>query len=106
MILVAVNVDLSWDGYINALRPNGKLHIVGAVPSVSATVFPLIIGQKSIGGSPLGSPATMATMIEFAARHGIAPVTETFPMSKVNDAMEKLRTGKPRFRLVLENDLD
>ncbi|MFZ0482581.1 MAG: NAD(P)-dependent alcohol dehydrogenase [Desulfobacterales bacterium] len=106
MILVAVNVDLSWDGYINALRPKGKLHIVGAVPSVSATVFPLIIGQKSIGGSPLGSPATMATMIEFAARHGIAPVTETFPMSKVNDAMEKLRTGKPRFRLVLENDLD
>jgi uncharacterized zinc-type alcohol dehydrogenase-like protein len=106
MILVAVNVDLSWDGYINALRPKGKLHIVGAVPSVSATVFPLIIGQKSIGGSPLGSPATMAAMIEFAARHGIAPVTETFPMSKVNDAMEKLLTGKPRFRLVLENDLD
>ena len=106
MILVAVNVDLNWDGYINALRPKGKLHIVGAAPSVSATVFPLIIGQKSIGGSPLGSPATMATMIEFAARHGIGPVTETFPMSKVNDAMEKLRTGKPRFRLVLENDLD
>jgi uncharacterized zinc-type alcohol dehydrogenase-like protein len=106
MILVAVNVDLNWDGYINALRPKGKLHIVGAAPSVSATVFPLIIGQKSIGGSPLGSPATMATMIEFAARHGIGPVTETFPMFKVNDAMEKLRTGKPRFRLVLENDLD
>ena len=106
MILVAVNVDLNWDGYINALRPKGKLHIVGAAPSVSATIFPLIIGQKSIGGSPLGSPATMATMLEFAARHGICPVTETFPMSEVNDAMEKLRTGKPRFRLVLENDLD
>jgi len=106
MILVAVNVDLNWDGYIDALRPKGKLHIVGAAPSVSATVFPLIIGQKSIGGSPLGSPATMATMLEFAARHGIGPVTEPFPMSKVNDAMEKLRTGKPRFRLVLENDLD
>ena len=106
MILVAVNVDLNWDGYINALRPKGKLHIVGAAPSVSATIFPLIIGQKSIGGSPLGSPATMATMLEFAARHGIGPVTETFPMSEVNDAMEKLRTGKPRFRLVLENDLD
>jgi uncharacterized zinc-type alcohol dehydrogenase-like protein len=106
MILVAVNVELDWDGYINALRPKGKLHIVGAAPSVSATVFPLIIGEKSIGGSPLGSPATIATMLDFAARHGIEPVTETFPMSKVNDALEKLRTGKPRFRLVLENDLD
>ena len=105
MILVAVNVGLDWDGYINALRPKGKLHIVGAAPSVSATVFPLILGQRSIGGSPLGSPATMSTMLDFAARHGIEPVTETFPMSKVNDALEKLRTGKPRFRLVLENDL-
>ena len=104
MILVAVNVELDWDAYINALRPKGKLHIVGAAPSVSAIVFPLIIGQKSIGGSPLGSPATMATMLEFASRHGIEPVTETFPMSRVNDAMEKLRTGKPRYRLVLEND--
>jgi uncharacterized zinc-type alcohol dehydrogenase-like protein len=106
MILVAVNVELNWDDYINALRQKGKLHIVGAAPSVSATVFPLIVGQRSISGSPLGSPATMATMLDFAARHGIEPVTETFPMSKVNDAMEKLRTGKPRFRLVLENDLD
>jgi uncharacterized zinc-type alcohol dehydrogenase-like protein len=69
-------------------------------------VFPLIIGQRSIGGSPLGSPAATATMLEFAARHGIEPVTETFPMSQVNDAMEKLRNGKPRYRLVLENDLD
>ena len=104
-ILVAVNVELNWDGYINALRPKGKLHIVGAAPSVSATVFPLIIGQRSIGASPVGSPATISTMLDFAARHAIEPVTETFPMSKVNDALEKLRTGKPRFRLVLENDL-
>ena len=105
MILVAVNVELDWDGYISALRPKGKLHIVGAAPSVSATVFPLIIGEKSIGGSPLGSPATISTMLDFAARHGIEPVTETFPMSQVNDALERLRTGKARFRLVLENDM-
>jgi len=105
MILVAVNVEIDWNVYINGLRPKGKLHIVGAAPSVSATVFPLIIGQKSVGGSPLGSPATIATMLDFAARHGIEPVTETFPMSRVNDALERLRTGKPRFRLVLENDL-
>ena len=105
MILVAVNVEIDWDGYINALRPKGKLHIVGAAPSVSATIFPLIIGQRSIGASPLGSPATISAMLDFAARHGIEPVTETFPVSKVNYALEKLRTGKPRFRLVLENDL-
>jgi len=106
MILLTVNVELDWDAYINTLRPKGKVHIVGGTPSVFATVFPLILGQRSIGGSPVGSPATIATMLEFAARHSIEPVTETYPMSRVNDAMEKLRTGKPRYRLVLENDLD
>ncbi|MFO7686112.1 MAG: NAD(P)-dependent alcohol dehydrogenase [Desulfobacterales bacterium] len=104
MILVTVNVALDWDAYIAALSPKGKLHIVGAAPSVNATVFPMIIGQRSFGGSPLGSPATMASMLEFAARHGIEPVTEAFPMSTVNDAIEKLRTGKPGHRIVLEND--
>ena len=106
MILVTVNVGLDWDAYIAALRPRGRLHIVGAVPEVSAAVFPLLAGQKSIGGSPVGSPATVMTMLEFAGRHGVAPVTETFPMSKINDAFERLRSGKARYRLVLENDFD
>jgi alcohol/geraniol dehydrogenase (NADP+) len=43
-------------------------------------------------------------MLEFSARQSIAPITETFPMSKVNDAFERLRSGKVRYRLVLEND--
>lgn len=104
MILVTVNVSLPWDAYVGALAPKGKLHLVGAAPSVETTVFPLIIGQRSLGGSPLGSPATMATMLDFAARHGIAPQIETFPMSRVNEAMEKLRAGQARYRIVLEND--
>lgn len=104
LILVTVNVDLDWDAYLSCLRPKGKLHLVGAAPSVSAQVFPMILGQKSIGGSPLGSPATTAQMLEFCARHDIKPVTETFPLSRANEALEKLRNGKPRYRLVLEND--
>jgi uncharacterized zinc-type alcohol dehydrogenase-like protein len=44
-------------------------------------------------------------MLAFAARHGVAPVTETFPMSKANEAIAHLRAGKARYRIVLENDL-
>ena len=44
------------------------------------------------------------TMLDFCARHGIAPVTESFPMSRVNDAVKRLRAGKARYRIVLEND--
>lgn len=105
-ILVTVNVPLNWPAYINALAPRGRLHFVGAVGEpVAMPVFPMLVGQKSLSGSPLGSPATTAEMLEFAARHGVAPVTETFPMTKVNDALAHLRAGKARYRIVLENDL-
>jgi uncharacterized zinc-type alcohol dehydrogenase-like protein len=41
-------------------------------------------------------------MLEFCARHQIAPVTETFPFAQVNDALERLRSGKARYRVVLD----
>jgi len=104
MVLVTTNAPLPWDAYVNALSPKGKLHLAGAAPTIQAAISPLLVGQKSIGSSPLGSPALIGTMLEFSARHKVEPVIETFPMSKVNDAMEKLRSGKPRYRLVLEND--
>lgn len=106
MILVTINVELDWEAYLAALRPRGRLHVVGAVPSVSAGGFSLIGAQKSISGSPLGSPATVGEMVRFAARHGIAPMTEHFLLSEVNEAMDRLRSGRARYRIVLENDLN
>ena len=103
-ILSTVNADLDWDIYLAALRPKGKLHLVGAITSpLSVQIFPMIAGQKTISASPLGSPATTAEMLEFAARHGIEPITETFSFDQINEAMEKLRNGKPRYRLVLKH---
>jgi alcohol/geraniol dehydrogenase (NADP+) len=67
--------------------------------------FGLIMGQKSVTGSPAGSPTAMDLMLAFCARHSIAPVVEFFPMSKVNEAFEHLRSGKARYRIVLINDL-
>jgi len=97
-------VSLDWNAYIAALRPKGRLHIVGAVPQpVSVEIFPMLAGQKSVSASPLGSPATTAQMLDFAVRHRIQPTIEAFKFSQVNDAMEKLRNGKPRYRIVLEH---
>jgi uncharacterized zinc-type alcohol dehydrogenase-like protein len=103
-ILSTVNVDLDWASFLAALGPRGRLHSVGAVPSpIPVPAFGIIPGQKSVSGSPLGSPATVATMLEFCARHGIEAVTEHFPMSEVNEAMDHLRSGNARYRLVLDN---
>jgi uncharacterized zinc-type alcohol dehydrogenase-like protein len=103
-ILSTVNADLEWDSYLAALRPRGRLHLVGAAPSpIPVPAFGVIPGQKSVSGSPLGAPATTATMLEFCARHGIEAVTEHFPMSEVNEALDHLRSGKARYRIVLDN---
>jgi uncharacterized zinc-type alcohol dehydrogenase-like protein len=105
-ILSTVNVKLDWQTLIDALAPKGRLHTVGAIAEpVELAAFPMLSGQRSFSGSPLGSPATTATMLDFCARHRIEPTTEFFPMSKVNDAFEHLKSGKARYRIVLKNDL-
>jgi uncharacterized zinc-type alcohol dehydrogenase-like protein len=106
LILSTVTADLDWPAYINALGTKGHLHFVGVAPNpVPVPVFPLIAGQRSIGGSPSGAPATVAKMLDYCARHGIAPVTEDFPMSRANEALAHLEAGKARYRIVLRNDL-
>jgi uncharacterized zinc-type alcohol dehydrogenase-like protein len=105
-ILSTVNVDLDWNAYLAALAPRGHLHLVGVVPApLPIPAFTLIVGQRSVGGTPTGAPATVATMLEFCARHGISPVTEEFPMSQANEALAHLAAGKARYRIVLKNDL-
>lgn len=104
-ILSTVNADLNWALFLNALAPKGRLHMVGAAPTpIPAPAFTLIGGQKSISGSPLGSPATLGKMLEFCARHRIEPITEHFPMSQVNEALAHLESGKARYRVVLDSD--
>ncbi len=104
-VINTTNVNLNWEGYINSLAPKGRLHTVGVVPDpIPAPALPLIFGQKSISGSPLGSPATINQMLKFCQRHNILPVTEEFSMSHVNDAFEHLKAGNARYRIVLNAD--
>ncbi|MGA1997590.1 MAG: NAD(P)-dependent alcohol dehydrogenase [Bryobacteraceae bacterium] len=105
-ILSTVTADLPWDAYLAALAPKGRLHIVGVAPQpIPAPAFALIGAQRSLSGSPSGAPATVTKMLDFAARHGVAPVTEEFPMSRANEAFQHLESGKARYRIVLKNDL-
>jgi uncharacterized zinc-type alcohol dehydrogenase-like protein len=105
LIVSTVSVPMDIPGLLETLAPQGRLHVVGAVlKPMEVPAFGLIMGQKSIDGSPAGSPTAIDRMLAFSARHSIAPVVEFFPMSKVNDALEHLRSGKARYRIVLTND--
>jgi uncharacterized zinc-type alcohol dehydrogenase-like protein len=103
-ILNTTNVTLDWNSYLVALAPKGKFHNVGAVlEPMAIPAFTLLTGQKSVSSSPLGSPALTKMMLEFCVRHNIYPITEEFPMSRVNDAIAHLESGKARYRIVLKN---
>ena len=103
-ILNTANADQDWGAYVQALRPTGTLCFVGVPPSpVSLQAFPLISGQRSIGGSPIGSPYRIKEMLDVAARHGVKAITESFPMAQANTAIEKVKKGKVRYRAVLAN---
>jgi uncharacterized zinc-type alcohol dehydrogenase-like protein len=105
LILSTVNVPLDVPVLLETLAPRGRLHVVGAIlKPMEVPAFGLLTGQKSVAGSPGGSPTALDQMLAFSARHSIAPIVETFPMSKVNDALEHLRAGKARYRIVLTND--
>ncbi|MBW2458431.1 MAG: NAD(P)-dependent alcohol dehydrogenase [Deltaproteobacteria bacterium] len=59
LVLSTVNVKLDWNAYLGTLRPRGRLHLVGAtLEPLDLSVFPLMMGQRSVSGSPVGSPAT------------------------------------------------
>lgn len=105
LLIVTANVPLDWNALMASLAPNGRMHVVGAVMEpIPIAAIPMIFGQKSVSGSPTGSPVGIETMLEFAARHNVNPQTEHFPMSQINEAFERLRAGKARYRIVLDAD--
>nr|WP_136249732.1 NAD(P)-dependent alcohol dehydrogenase [Ningiella ruwaisensis] len=105
MIISTVNVKLDWNLYLSTLKPKGRLHFVGAaLEPLDVGVFNLIAGQKSISGSPVGSPATIKDMLDFAAQHNVKPMVEMYDMSQINEAIEHLEKGDARYRVVLQAD--
>jgi len=104
-IISTVNVKLDWNLYLNTLKPKGRLHFVGAtLKPLDISVISLMMAQRSISGSPVGSPVNIEKMLAFAEHHKIAPQVEIFPMAKINDAFDHLKSGKAQYRIVLSNE--
>jgi uncharacterized zinc-type alcohol dehydrogenase-like protein len=104
LIVSTVNADQDWAPYIQALRPTGTLCFVGLPPSpITVQALPLVSGIRSISGSPIGSPSRLREMLDVASRHGVKAKTERFAMAEANEAIEKVKKNKVRYRAVLAN---
>jgi uncharacterized zinc-type alcohol dehydrogenase-like protein len=103
LLLSTVNVSLDWPAFIRTLAHRGRLHVLGAVlEPLPITATSLMMTQRSVSSSPAGSPSDIAKMLDFAGRHAIAPVTEHFGFDQINEAIDHLRSGKARYRVVLD----
>jgi uncharacterized zinc-type alcohol dehydrogenase-like protein len=71
---------------------------------LNINVFSLLLTQSSVSSSPVGSPAAIAKMLDFAAQHNIRPVIEKFSFDNINAAIDRLRSGDAHYRVVLCKD--
>lgn len=102
-VLSTVSVDVNWQMYLDLLSPNGTLCFVGAPPTqINLQLMDVLMGQKRVCGSVIGSPHRIKEMLRFAARHDIQAMTELYSIGQVNEALDRVREGKVRYRAVLE----
>ena len=105
LIINTVNVDLDWMPYFQALAYGGNFHSVGAVMKpFQVPAFTLISGDRSVSGSATGSPHELRSLMKLAGRAKVQPQIELFPMSKIKEAIQHVRDGKARYRVVLKAD--
>jgi uncharacterized zinc-type alcohol dehydrogenase-like protein len=102
-ILDAVAADHDINAYINMLRRDGNITLVGAPEKpLPVAAFGLIMGRRSLSGSPIGSLAETQEMLDFCAKHKVLADVEVMPMSGVNEAFARLAKGDVRFRFSLD----
>jgi uncharacterized zinc-type alcohol dehydrogenase-like protein len=102
LIICTVNVTLDWDAVIGTLAKRGRIHLIGAVMEpLRVTLFPLLMGHKTISASPTGSVQESILMLNFANRHNIKPPVQVFKFAQINEAFEELEKSK-QGRIVLK----
>lgn len=104
LIINTVFAPMDWGSLVNTLRSNGNLCFLGAPPEpVSVSAFSLLLKQRHVSGSVIGSPEMIKDMLRFSAKYNVRPVIEVMPMANVNEALKRVAENKVRYRMVLEN---
>jgi D-arabinose 1-dehydrogenase-like Zn-dependent alcohol dehydrogenase len=103
-ILSTLNVPFDLDSCVRMLTPVGQLCLAASpVKEVSLSGGLLSNSRRSIYGNYIGSRSETAQMLEFSAEHGIKAVVDVMPFSRINEAIERVRTRDVLMGLVLES---
>jgi uncharacterized zinc-type alcohol dehydrogenase-like protein len=102
-ILNTVSAQHEYGTYLNLLRTNGTMIVVGVPPTPSAVpAFQLIAKRRSIIGSLIGGIKETQEMLDFCAEHNIASDVEVIKIQDVNQAYERMLKGDVRYRFVID----
>jgi uncharacterized zinc-type alcohol dehydrogenase-like protein len=104
LLFITSHGGILWDRMLEILKKKGEI-VLAAFPEVNLNPVDLVAHEISITGAFLGTQAEMRAMLQYASANNIQPMIEIMPMSQVNQAIDKLRQNKARFRIVLKNDL-
>lgn len=103
LLLVTATGQLPWERLQMTVKKEGRIALV-SFPGMSMNPLELVSHNLSITGSFIGNRATMKEMLEFAHAHQITPMAEIMPMTKVNEAIKRVRQNQARYRIVLVNE--
>ncbi len=102
-ILDAVAADHDINAYLQLLRRDGNLTMVGAPDKpLALAVFALIMGRRSVSGSPIGGIPETQEMLDFCGKHNITADVEVIPIQKVNEAYERLLKSDVKYRFSID----
>jgi alcohol dehydrogenase (NADP+) len=102
-ILDAVAADHDINAYIQMLRRDGNLTMVGAPEKpLPVSVFGLIFARRSFSGSLIGGIAETQEMLDFCGRNNIISDVEVIPIQKVNEAYERVVNSDVKYRFSID----
>jgi uncharacterized zinc-type alcohol dehydrogenase-like protein len=102
-ILDTVSAEHDINAYLNLLRRDGNLTLVGApTKPLAVTAFSLIMGRRSLSGSNIGGIAETQEVLDFCGEHNIAADVEVIPIQKVNEAYERLLKSDVKYRFSID----
>ncbi|MFL6439537.1 MAG: NAD(P)-dependent alcohol dehydrogenase [Terriglobales bacterium] len=102
-ILDTVSAPHDLNAYLNLLRRDGTLTLVGAPEKdPSITVFNLIMKRRQLAGSLIGGIKETQEMLDFCSDHGITSDVEVIPIQKINEAYERMLRSDVKYRFVID----
>ena len=88
---------------LDGLAPRGRLSVVGAAQEpLHVAPFDLITKRIIVTGSAVGGRKLLRETLQFSADFGIKPMIEVYPFEKVNEVIDRVRSGKVKIRAVLK----